>query len=52
MGLKAYVLISAANVLYRALTSPANTMANGKDFFVELRKQVTALRQGGNIPGG
>jgi hypothetical protein len=30
----------------------ANTMANGKDFFLELRKQVTALRQGGNVAGG
>jgi hypothetical protein len=26
-------------------------MANGKDFFVELRKQVSALRQGGLIGG-
>ncbi|KAK9643630.1 hypothetical protein V6Z96_008333 [Aspergillus fumigatus] len=30
----------------------ANTMANGKDFFLELRKQVTALRQGATVPGG
>ncbi|KAL4803231.1 hypothetical protein BDV18DRAFT_163281 [Aspergillus unguis] len=29
-----------------------NTMANGKDFFLELRKQVTALRQGDNVAGG
>ncbi|GIC93510.1 uncharacterized protein Aud_009998 [Aspergillus udagawae] len=29
-----------------------NTMANGKDFFLELRKQVTALRQGATVPGG
>ncbi|KAL4782672.1 hypothetical protein BJX76DRAFT_332202 [Aspergillus varians] len=29
-----------------------NTTANGKDFFLELRKQVTALRQGENVPGG
>lgn len=29
-----------------------NNMANGKDFFLELRKQVTTLRQGGNVPGG
>merc|ERR1712187_578405 len=28
-----------------------NNMANGKDFFLELRKQVTSLR-GGNVPGG
>ncbi|KAL3481672.1 hypothetical protein BJX99DRAFT_218114 [Aspergillus californicus] len=32
--------------------SKANTMANGKDFFIELRKQVTALRQGGTVAGG
>ncbi|KAL4916510.1 hypothetical protein BDW62DRAFT_186164 [Aspergillus aurantiobrunneus] len=32
--------------------SKPNTMANGKDFFLELRKQVTALRQGGNVAGG
>lgn len=30
----------------------ANTMANGKDFFLELRKQVTSLRQGENVAGG
>ncbi|GAQ05787.1 hypothetical protein ALT_3108 [Aspergillus lentulus] len=29
-----------------------NTMANGKDFFLELRKQVTALHQGATVPGG
>ncbi|EAW11935.1 uncharacterized protein ACLA_006940 [Aspergillus clavatus NRRL 1] len=29
-----------------------NTMANGKDFFLELRKQVTTLRQGATVPGG
>ncbi|OJJ07035.1 hypothetical protein ASPVEDRAFT_154959 [Aspergillus versicolor CBS 583.65] len=32
--------------------SKPNTMANGKDFFLELRKQVTALRQGENVAGG
>ncbi|KAL6236750.1 hypothetical protein BDW75DRAFT_229265 [Aspergillus navahoensis] len=32
--------------------SKPNTMANGKDFFLELRKQVTALRQGGSVAGG
>ncbi|KAL1982665.1 hypothetical protein VTN96DRAFT_1035 [Rasamsonia emersonii] len=32
--------------------SKPNTMANGKDFFLELRKQVSALQQGGSIPGG
>ncbi|EAU32993.1 conserved hypothetical protein [Aspergillus terreus NIH2624] len=32
--------------------SKPNNMANGKDFFLELRKQVTALRQGGNVAGG
>ncbi|RAL12790.1 uncharacterized protein BO97DRAFT_477771 [Aspergillus homomorphus CBS 101889] len=29
-----------------------NQMANGKDFFLELRKQVTALRQGSPVAGG
>ncbi|KAJ5263673.1 hypothetical protein N7478_011278 [Penicillium angulare] len=37
----------AKNVLRRA-----NTMANGKDFFVELRKQVAALQKGGPPVGG
>ncbi|KAI9930120.1 hypothetical protein MW887_011930 [Aspergillus wentii] len=32
--------------------SKPNTMANGKDFFLELRKQITTLRQGGNVAGG
>ncbi|CBF71224.1 predicted protein [Aspergillus nidulans FGSC A4] len=32
--------------------SNPNTMASGKDFFLELRKQVTALRQGGSVAGG
>ncbi|KAL3437112.1 hypothetical protein BDV09DRAFT_30214 [Aspergillus tetrazonus] len=32
--------------------SKPNTMASGKDFFLELRKQVTALRQGGSVAGG
>ncbi|BCS28719.1 uncharacterized protein APUU_70289S [Aspergillus puulaauensis] len=32
--------------------SKPNTMANGKDFFLELRKQVTSLRQGENVAGG
>ncbi|KAL4865651.1 hypothetical protein BDV12DRAFT_174306 [Aspergillus spectabilis] len=32
--------------------SKPNTMANGKDFFLELRKQITALRQGGTVSGG
>ncbi|KAJ5833211.1 hypothetical protein N7474_001522 [Penicillium riverlandense] len=30
----------------------ANTMANGKDFFVELRKQVAILQRGGTPAGG
>ncbi|PWY90729.1 hypothetical protein BO70DRAFT_358177 [Aspergillus heteromorphus CBS 117.55] len=29
-----------------------NQMASGKDFFLELRKQVTALQQGENVAGG
>ncbi|KAE8164151.1 hypothetical protein BDV40DRAFT_261375 [Aspergillus tamarii] len=32
--------------------SKPNTMANGKDFFLELRKQITTLRQGDNVAGG
>ncbi|GAB1194189.1 hypothetical protein APSETT444_003430 [Aspergillus pseudonomiae] len=32
--------------------SKPNTMANGKDFFLELRKQITTLRQGNNVAGG
>ncbi|THD00371.1 hypothetical protein EYZ11_000098 [Aspergillus tanneri] len=32
--------------------SKPNAMANGKDFFLELRKQVTTLKQDGNIAGG
>ncbi|PLN79323.1 hypothetical protein BDW42DRAFT_173190 [Aspergillus taichungensis] len=32
--------------------SKPNTMANGKDFFLELRKQMTTLQQGGNTAGG
>ncbi|EGC46105.1 conserved hypothetical protein [Histoplasma capsulatum var. duboisii H88] len=33
--------------------SKPNCMANGKDFFLELRKQVSALRQSGNnVAGG
>lgn len=31
----------------------ANSMVNGRDFFLELRKQVGALQQGGsNVQGG
>lgn len=31
----------------------ANTMSNGKDFFLELRKQISAARQsGGSTLGG
>ncbi|OAX81362.1 hypothetical protein ACJ72_04293 [Emergomyces africanus] len=32
--------------------SRPNCMVNGKDFFLELRKQVSALRQGGNNAAG
>ncbi|KAJ5238730.1 hypothetical protein N7468_003349 [Penicillium chermesinum] len=32
--------------------SKANTMVNGKDFFVELRKQVASLQRGGPPVGG
>lgn len=34
------------------MTPIANTMANGKDFFVELRKQVASLQKGGPPVGG
>lgn len=37
---------------YGLLTSAANTMANGKDFFVELRKQVATLQRSGPPVGG
>jgi len=32
--------------------SKPNSMLNGKDFFLELRKQISALRQSGNAAGG
>ncbi|KAA6415560.1 MAG: hypothetical protein FRX48_00276 [Lasallia pustulata] len=32
--------------------SKPNTMVNGKDFFLELRKQISALQQGGERAGG
>ncbi|MCJ1423337.1 hypothetical protein MMC29_001220 [Sticta canariensis] len=32
--------------------SKPHTMANGKDFFLELRKQISALQQGGERAGG
>ncbi|OOQ83904.1 hypothetical protein PEBR_32848 [Penicillium brasilianum] len=32
--------------------SKSNTMANGKDFFIELRKQVASLQRGGPPVGG
>ncbi|KAK2765490.1 hypothetical protein FQN54_008344 [Arachnomyces sp. PD_36] len=32
--------------------SKPNTMVNGKDFFLELRKQVSASHQGTAVPGG
>ncbi|CAF9933262.1 MAG: hypothetical protein HETSPECPRED_008579 [Heterodermia speciosa] len=34
------------------LTYAANTMAGGKDFFLELRKQVSTLQQGTERAGG
>lgn len=37
---------------FESLTSTANTMANGKDFFVELRKQVAVLQKSGPAIGG
>ncbi|MCJ1451792.1 hypothetical protein MMC28_002132 [Mycoblastus sanguinarius] len=35
-----------------AWTSNAKNMSNGKEFFLELRKQVTTLQQGGERAGG
>ncbi|WEW58831.1 hypothetical protein PRK78_004299 [Emydomyces testavorans] len=32
--------------------SKPNTMVNGKDFFLELRKQISGLQQSGNVAGG
>ncbi|KAL1954502.1 hypothetical protein VTO42DRAFT_1113 [Malbranchea cinnamomea] len=42
-----------ANIGYRSgpWGSRPNAMVNGKDFFLELRKQVTALQQGGSVAG-
>ena len=34
-----------------ALNTIAKNMSNGKDFYVELRKQVTALQQSGERAG-
>ncbi|GAT19671.1 hypothetical protein RIB2604_00602510 [Aspergillus luchuensis] len=60
LGRKTYVTTSPGNNstkhtindLTRTTTYTANQMANGKDFFLELRKQVTALQQGGTVAGG
>lgn len=51
---KVCVPLPEAKCEFQLLTygDTANTMANGKDFFIELRKQVTALRQGGTVAGG
>lgn len=38
--------------LMHRLTRPANMTAGGRDFFVELRKQVAALQQGGGTTLG
>ena len=39
--------------LFKALlTGIANTMGNGRDFFLELRKQMTAVQQGKGPSGG
>ncbi|CAD6564483.1 MAG: hypothetical protein ASARMPREDX12_002681 [Alectoria sarmentosa] len=35
-----------------AWASNPKNMSNGKDFYVELRKQVTAMQQGGERAGG
>lgn len=43
---------SRANSRHSTDVPIANTMVNGKDFFLELRKQVTSLQQGGNVAGG
>jgi hypothetical protein len=39
-------------VLIGRLLTIANCIATGKDFFVDLRKQVTTLQQGGTVAGG
>ncbi|KAF6230106.1 hypothetical protein HO133_004445 [Letharia lupina] len=36
----------------QAWASNPKNMSNGKDFYVELRKQVTAMQQGGERAGG
>ncbi|QKX53032.1 uncharacterized protein TRUGW13939_00103 [Talaromyces rugulosus] len=43
---------TASNRASAPWATKPNSMANNKDFFLELRKQVTILRQGGSIPGG
>ena len=54
LGLEVYVgsrpyLVSLPN---QSLINTANTMANGKDFLIELRKQVASLQRGGPPVGG
>jgi hypothetical protein len=53
MGIQTFV--SDPSTLKPILTITANTMANGKDFFVELRKQMYPLlqqQQANNASGG
>lgn len=38
-------------LLYSVLKRTAKNMSNGKDFYVELRKQITNLQQGGERAG-
>lgn len=54
LGLEVYVrsrpyLVPLPN---QSLMNLANTMANGKDFLIELRKQVASLQRGGPPVGG
>lgn len=55
MGVQGYELPQVAHyhaLGHGSLTSAANAMANGKDFFVELRKQVATLQRSGPPVGG
>lgn len=51
MGVQSYFLQPSDSVYSALTTYIAKNMSNGKDFYVELRKQVTAMQQGGERAG-
>ena len=51
-GVRRSLTISTSKVVLTLTEKAANTMGNGKDFFIELRKQILALQQGGERAGG